>query len=105
MVKYVNGKKTDEWLPKHWRKTTFPILREPAIGPDDIIGSVFLLQYQGAIFIVSAKHVIDSDSLVIVLPTKERKVLPIPLTSLEEAGAQWVHHPAGRARCGPSGPS
>jgi len=70
-------------------------LLEPASGPKDIIGSAFLIQYRGIIYIISAKHVVEKDSLVIMMPTKEKKVLPIPLTSLKEAGARWIHHPAG----------
>jgi len=95
MARLVKGSETDKWLPKHWRKTTFPILREPASGPEDIVGSAFLIHYHEIIYVVSAKHVIDKDSLVVMMPTKEKKMLPIPLAALEEAGAKWIPHPAG----------
>lgn len=92
---YVRGDEADEWLPKQWRLTTFPVSKEPASGPKDIIGSSFILRYKGKIFLVSARHVVEGDSLVLVMPTKKENYKPIPLRALEEEGIGWVHHPHG----------
>ncbi len=94
MTKYVSGEKTDEWLPKHWRKTTLPILQKQDSGQLKIVGSAFLIYQTGRVFIVSAKHVIDDDDLVVALHTKEKKIHLIPINSFEDLGARWVHHPA-----------
>ena len=94
LTKIVKGTETDKWLPIHWRKTTFPVLRKPVPDPKYIVGAAFLLQYQGIIFITSAKHVVDRDSLVLHIPKKDKGYQHIPLESLKEAGAVWISHPA-----------
>lgn len=91
--RYEKGDREDEWLPKQWRLTTFPVAKEPALGPRDIIGSFFILQYEGLLFLASARHVVERESLALVMPTKEETVIPIPFKTIEEEGVRWIHHP------------
>ena len=90
---YIKGEKANEWLPKTWRLTTFPVANEPASSPNDIVGSAFLLQYQSRIYVVSARHVVEGTSLALVMPTKKETALSIPFRLFEASGLSWVHHP------------
>jgi hypothetical protein len=95
MAKIVKRTETDKWLPKEWRKCTFPILRQPAVTSNDITGSAFILQYKNKPFVVTAKHVIEVENPVIALRKKNGQVIGVNSTSFQEVGVQWVKHPFG----------
>jgi len=95
MVKIVKGTETDKWLPKNWRKSTFPVLDQPAKTSNDIRGSAFLLQYNNKPYIVTASHVIETRNPVIAFSTKNRQVVVVDSSSLQQVGLSWVKHPAG----------
>lgn len=95
MPKIVKGTETNKWLPPHWRKSTFPILKQPAKTFDDIDGSAFLLQYKERPYIVTASHVIETENPIIAFSTKNQQVIPISSSNFEEMGLSWVKHPAG----------
>ena len=95
MVKIVRGTKTDEWLPKNWRKCTFPILSQPAKTTNDMSGSAFLLNYKRINYIVTAGHVIEIENPVIAFSKKDRQVVSVSSFDLQETGLRWIKHPAG----------
>lgn len=95
MIKYVNGRETNKWLPQGWRKSTIPILQEPARGPIDIIGSAFLIRKDERVYAVSAAHVIRDIAPTLVTATKEREFHHIDPTFFEKRGLRWIEHPAG----------
>jgi len=95
MAKIVRGTKTNEWLPWYWRKSTFPILSQPAKTFNDIVGSAFLLHYEKIPYIVSASHVIEMENPVIAFSKKDRQLVCISSSFLQQAGLKWIKHPAG----------
>lgn len=95
MAKIVKGTETNKWLPKNWRKTTFPVLNQPAKTFNDIRGTAFLLQYENKPYIVTASHVIKPKNPVIAFSTKNRQVVRVSSSSLQQVGLRWVKHPAG----------
>ena len=90
MHKIVKGTETNKWLPMHWRKGTFPILKQPANTFDDIIGSAFLLQYGKKPYIVTASHVIETVNPAIAFSTKDQKVISVTSSVFKELGLNWV---------------
>ncbi len=95
MVKIVKATETDKWLPKHWRKSTFPVFNQPAKSSNNIRGSAFLLQYKNKPYLVTASHVIETENPVIGFSTKNSQVIGVPLSTLQEVGLNWVKHPEG----------
>jgi hypothetical protein len=95
MAKIVKGTETDKWLPKEWRKCTFPILKQPAKTFNDLIGSAFLLQYKNRPYIITARHVIDADNPVVAFRKKNGQVIVVSSSSFQQVGVQWVKHPLG----------
>jgi len=94
MVRLVSGTETNKWLPPIYRKCTFPILRQPAKTHNDIVGSAFLLHYRKIPYVVTAKHVIDVVNPAIAFSKKDRQVLSVCTSALEQAGLKWIEHPA-----------
>jgi len=95
MAKIVRGTKTNEWLPKNWRKCTFPILSQPAKTSDNIVGSAFLLHYKKIPYIVTARHVVEIENPVVAFSNKNRHVLGISSSCPAQTGLKWIKHPAG----------
>jgi hypothetical protein len=95
MVKIVKGLETDKWLPKDWRKCTFPILSEPAKTLNDIIGTAFLLRYEKVPYIVTANHVIENGNPVMAFSKKDKQLVSVSSSQLQQAGLHWIKHPAG----------
>jgi len=95
MAKTVRGTKTDRWLPKNWRKCTFPMLSQPAKTSNDIAGSAFLLHYKKVPYIVTAGHVIEMENPVIAFSKKDRQVVGVSSSYLGQAGLRWIKHSAG----------
>jgi len=60
----------NDWLPQSWRLTAFPIAKEPAESANDIIGTAFLVRYEGKDYLISASHVVTYDGSYFVFPTK-----------------------------------
>lgn len=96
MVKIVSGTKgTNKWLPPNWRRCTFPILNQPAKTIKDISGSAFLLYYKHIPYIVTAGHVVEIQNPVIAFTKKNREVLCVSSSQLQQVGLKWIKHPAG----------
>jgi hypothetical protein len=95
MAKIERGTRTDAWLPKDWRKCTFPILSQPAKTSNDIAGSAFLLYYRKIPYIVTAKHVVEIENPVVAFSKKDKKVLGVSSSCLAQTGLKWIEHPAG----------
>ena len=95
MAKIVKGTRTNEWLPKNWRKCTFPILSQPAKTFNDITGSAFLLHYKRIPYIVTASHVIEIKNPVIAFSKKDRQVIGVSSSDLQQVGLRWIKHSAG----------
>jgi S1-C subfamily serine protease len=95
MAKIVKGTQTDKWLPKNWRKSTFPILCQPAKTLNDITGTAFLIDYKSIPYIVTASHVIESENPVIAFATKNTQLITVSTALLQRAELRWVKHPAG----------
>ncbi len=95
MIKIVRNPKTDEWLPKNWRKCTFPILNQPAQTLQDIAGSAFLLHYQRIPYVVTASHVVEVENPVIAFGTRDKQVACVSSSDLQKAGLKWIKHPMG----------
>ncbi len=94
MAQWVKATNTDEWLPRHWRLCTFPILKIPAKTSNDISGAAFLLEYQGIQYIITAKHVIEDNNYAFAFCKKNRKIISVKDSAVEKIGAYWVNHPA-----------
>jgi hypothetical protein len=95
MAKTVKATQTDQWLSQNWRKSTFPVLRQPAKTLDDITGTAFLLNYKSVPYIVTAEHVIKSENPVLAFARKDKQLITVSTSLLEKAGLAWVRHPAG----------
>jgi hypothetical protein len=95
MAKIVRGTKTNEWLPWYWRKSTFPILSQPAKTLNDIAGTAFLLHYKKIPYIVTASHVIEMENPVIAFSRKDRQLVCVSSAYLQQTGLKWIKHPVG----------
>jgi len=94
MARIVRNPETDKWLPKDWRRCTFPILKQPAKTLDDIEGTAFLLHYEKIPYIVTASHVIEIENPVIAFSKKDKQLVCVSSAYLQQAGLEWVKHPA-----------
>ena len=85
---------TDKWLPKIWRKCTFPILNQPAKTLNDITGSAFLLCYEKVPYIVTANHVIENGNSVMAFSKRDKRLISVSSSQLQQEGLRWIKHPA-----------
>ena len=95
MAKIVKGTQTNQWLPPNWRKSTFPILSQPAKTLNDITGTAFLLDYKSVPYIVTAYHVIESENPVIAFAKKDTQFITVSTAFLKRGGLRRIKHPAG----------
>ena len=96
MAKTVKATQTDRWLSQNWRKSTFPVLCQPAKTLNDITGTAFLLNYKGVPYIVTADHVVKSENPVLAFARKDKQLVTVSTSTLmQKAGLMWVRHPAG----------
>jgi hypothetical protein len=96
----VKGTNTNKWSPCYWRKSTFPVLRQPAKTLNDITGTAFLLRYKEMDFIVTASHVIEMKNPVLMFSKKgtqpsNMQSITVSSTDLHQKGLDWIKHPAG----------
>jgi len=85
------------WFPAHWMKSTLPILEDPGLTTNDLLGSAFLLQYGNVNYLITAKHVLEKlrDPMFgfhRIDKTLERVSCHRFETLL---GLKWVYHPSG----------
>jgi hypothetical protein len=93
-------KVTNEWLPPLWRKSTFPVLNQPAKSLKDITGTAFILSYKMQDFIVTASHVIDVENPVLMFSKKNdqrnyNESLMVSTDDIKQIGSNWIKHPMG----------
>ena len=98
--KIVKATSTNKWLPPLWRKSTFPVLRQPAKSLKDITGTAFLLSYNKQDFIVTASHVIEMKNPVLMFSKKnnqstDKESVLVSSDDLHQIGLDWTKHPAG----------
>lgn len=91
----VKATQTDLWLPPNWRKSTFPVLSQPAKTLDNITGTAFLLDFKGIPYVVTAHHVINSADPVLAFAKKNQQLITVSTSFLQKAGLKWIKHPAG----------
>ena len=86
-----------EWFPNYLIKSGVPILTDPGLTIDDVIGTGFLLQYGKVNYVVTAKHVLDdSVNPMIGYHQTDGTLQQVSSDKLSKiAHLEWINHPGG----------
>ena len=73
-----------------------PIIKDEKKFPESIVGTGFLVEYNGLSYIITVKHVIkDLSDPIIMFSDKKLSLMPIGISVLNNFEIDWVDHPKG----------
>lgn len=87
---------TTDFIPKEFYQSVVPILKETGNFPENIIGTGFLFKHNEESYIVSAKHVVESETNPNIFFTGKGGI-PIILgtDTFRGYGLDWISHTNG----------
>jgi len=80
------------WFPKSWDKSAFPIMHQPGTEQDNITGTAFVMYYQGVPYIVTAKHVLETENPAIHFLLKNGQGRSFGTSYFNALGLDWIKH-------------
>ncbi|MBL7002127.1 MAG: hypothetical protein ISR80_05160 [Nitrosopumilus sp.] len=87
---------TTDFIPQEFYQSVIPIIKNSGNYPENIIGTGFLIQYNGVSYIVSAKHVVESeDNPSMFFTGKGSTPIILGTDTFRGFGLDWISHPRG----------
>ena len=82
------------WIPPNWRLCTIPMFRDKELYFDSMYGTCFPLEYDGRLFLITNKHILENEKSFLGIRQLDGKFMPLPYDTVSEIGLNWVLHPS-----------